>query len=148
MTNKSSPQNSPSMDEETVAFASKIFNLARSTTPEDAEFLLEYVRAGVPVDLTNEDGNTLLMLSAYSGNRAAVCGLIDLGADVNRLNKRNQSIIAGALFKGEDAIVTDLKRQVHTLTSVTRRRGRQLPCLGALICLKQMMPRRMPANHC
>ena len=110
MTNNSSPQNSPSMDEETVAFASKIFNLARSTTPEDAELLLEYVRAGVPVDLTNEDGNTLLMLSAYSGNRAAVRGLIDLGADVNRLNKRSQSIIAGALFKGEDAIVTDLKK--------------------------------------
>lgn len=109
MTDNSTHSATPAgMDDETIEFASKVFNLARSATPADSALLLEYVRAGVPVDLTNEDGNTLLMLAAYSGNRPAVRGLIDLGADVNRLNKRNQSIIAGALFKGEDEIVKDL----------------------------------------
>lgn len=109
--NSTNPTTPAGMDDETIEFASKVFNLARSASPTDSEMLLEYVRAGVPVDLTNEDGNTLLMLAAYSGNRSTVRGLLDLGADVNRLNKRNQSIIAGALFKGEDEIVKDL---LHT----------------------------------
>ena len=116
-THPDEPNNdAPAMDQETAEFAGKIFNLVRSGTPADAQLLVQYIEAGVPVDLTNEDGNTLLMLAAYSGNTDAVRGLIRLGADVNKLNLRNQSIIAGALFKGEDEIVHMLRNAGASLT--------------------------------
>ncbi len=60
---------------------------------------------GVPVDLTDPSGNTLLMLAAYHGQAGVVSVLLERGADVNRLNDRGQSPIAGAVFKGEDTVV-------------------------------------------
>jgi ankyrin repeat protein len=45
------------------------------------------------------------MLAAYYGHAELVKLLIQHGADPNRLNDRNQSPIAGALFKKEDAVV-------------------------------------------
>ena len=45
------------------------------------------------------------MLAAYHGQASAVKALIERGADVNRLNDRGQSPLAGAVFKGEDTIV-------------------------------------------
>ncbi|MBO1767212.1 MULTISPECIES: ankyrin repeat domain-containing protein [Allobranchiibius] len=71
----------------------------------DADRLAAYVDRGVPVDLTDASGNTLLMLAAYHGHASAVKALIERGADVNRLNDRGQSPLAGAVFKGEDTIV-------------------------------------------
>lgn len=32
-------------------------------------------------------------------------GLLERGADVNKLNERGQSIVAGAVFQGDEAIV-------------------------------------------
>ena len=46
------------------------------------------------------------MLAAYRGGTDTVHMLLDKGADPNRLNARSQSILAGALFKGESEIVT------------------------------------------
>lgn len=80
------------------AFAAKLFDLARSG---DANLLGQYIEHGVDVNLTNHQGNTLLMLAAYSGNTEAVRRLTALGADVNALNDRGQSPLAGALFKQE-----------------------------------------------
>ena len=44
------------------------------------------------------------MLAAYNGNADLVQGLIDKGADVNRVNDRGQSPLAGVVFKGYDEI--------------------------------------------
>ena len=53
-------------------------------------------------------GNTLLMLAAYNGHSATVRLLHSKGADVNRLNDRGQSPLAGAIFKGEVEVVRTL----------------------------------------
>jgi ankyrin repeat protein len=91
--------------EELVELAHQMFDLARQGMTER---LLAYVDAGVPVDLTDASGNTLLMLGAYHGHAAVVAGLAERGADVNRLNDRGQSPLAGAVFKREDDVVVTL----------------------------------------
>ena len=70
--------------------------------------LVAYVEAGVPVDLADAQGNTLLMLAAYHGHATTVRELAARGADVDRLNDRGQSPLAGAVFKGEDDVATAL----------------------------------------
>ncbi len=89
-------------DPRLVEIAQACFDFARSG---QAERLGAYVDAGVPADLANEDGNTLLMLAAYTGHAATAAALAERGADVNRLNDRGQSPLAGAVFKGEDDVV-------------------------------------------
>ncbi len=93
--------------EELVEVAHQMFDLAREGA---AEVLMAHVDAGVPADLTDASGNTLLMLAAYHGHPDVVSGLAERGADVNRLNDRGQSPLAGAVFKGEDDVVTTLLR--------------------------------------
>jgi len=50
-------------------------------------------------------GNTLLMLAAYAGHAGLVRGLVQRGADPDRLNDLGQAPIAGAVFKREDEVV-------------------------------------------
>ena len=45
------------------------------------------------------------MLAAYHGHASLVKLLLQHGGDPNRLNDRGQSPLAGAVFKGEDAVV-------------------------------------------
>src|SRR3954463_13029951 len=82
--------------------ATRVFDMAREG---DAASLASYLDAGVPVNLTNEKGDTLVMLAAYHGHAEAGAVLVERGADVNRLNDRGQSPLAGAVFKGEEAVV-------------------------------------------
>jgi len=91
--------------QEHVELAHQLLDLARIG---HVQRLLAYVDAGVPVDLTDPAGNTLLMLGAYHGHAEVVDGLASRGADVNRLNDRGQSPLAGAVFKGEDEVVATL----------------------------------------
>lgn len=72
--------------------------------------LREFVERGLPVNVQDDEGNSLLMLAAYRGHLGTVRTLIELGADVNLRNGRDQTPIAGALFKGEDDIVRELLR--------------------------------------
>ncbi|MEU9865825.1 ankyrin repeat domain-containing protein [Streptomyces sp. NPDC047971] len=92
-------------DPEVIELASKVFDLARTG---DAETLAAYVDAGVPADLTNDRGDSLLMLAAYHGHAEAVAALLARGADGDRANDRGQTPLAGAVFKGEDAVVRAL----------------------------------------
>lgn len=82
-------------------FATRLFNMARSGDTT----LLDYVDKGVAVDMTNQDGNAFLMLASYSGHVELVKGLIERGADVNKLNDRGQAPLAGVVFKKEDALI-------------------------------------------
>jgi len=61
--------------------------------------------AGIPKNLTNASGDTLLMLASYHGHAATAKMLLSTGADANVLNGRGQSPIAGAVFKGYDEVV-------------------------------------------
>ena len=45
------------------------------------------------------------MLAAYHGHRDTVRMLCELGGDVNRVNDRGQTPLAGAVFKNEDDVV-------------------------------------------
>lgn len=98
-----------------------MFDAARTG---NSELLLAAVDAGLPVDMMNDDGthssplnrtlilnsaihpgNTLLMLASYSGRHTLVQSLLTRHANPNKLNDRNQSPLAGAVFKGEDEVV-------------------------------------------
>lgn len=88
--------------------------------------LLDYLRVGLPPNLTNNRGDTLLMLAAYHGQTELVRQMLveseaamsspdaQSGAegrrwrgkpDPNQLNGRGQSIVAGAVFKGFDEVI-------------------------------------------
>jgi ankyrin repeat protein len=82
--------------------AARLFDMARNG---QAGMLAAYLDAGVPVDLTNAKGDTLVMLASYYGHPATVQALTSRGADVNRSNDRGQTPLAGAVFKGEDEVV-------------------------------------------
>ena len=92
-------------DPEVVELATKIFDLARRG---EAEALVAYVDAGVPANLTNDRGDSLLMLAAYPGHAEAVRALLERGAEADRINDRGQTPLAGAVFKGEEAVIRAL----------------------------------------
>jgi len=89
-------------DPEVVELATKIFDLARRG---ETEALVAYVDAGVPADLTNDRGDSLVMLAAYHGHADAVRALLERGAEADRVNDRGQTPLAGAVFKGEPEVI-------------------------------------------
>ncbi|AJZ83555.1 ankyrin repeat domain-containing protein [Streptomyces antimycoticus] len=98
----SNPESEPAHDPEVLQLASKVFDLARQG---ETDTLAAYVDAGVPANLTNDKGDSLLMLAAYYGHPATVSALLERGADPNRVNERGQTPIAGAAFKGEEEVL-------------------------------------------
>ncbi|MGW2047975.1 ankyrin repeat domain-containing protein [Streptomyces sp. NPDC001858] len=92
-------------DPEVVELATKIFDLARQGQTEE---LVAYVDAGVPANLTNDRGDSLVMLAAYHGHADAVRALLARGAEADRINDRGQTPLAGAVFKGETEVVKAL----------------------------------------
>ncbi|MDX3248834.1 ankyrin repeat domain-containing protein [Streptomyces sp. ME18-1-4] len=89
-------------DPEVVELATKIFDLARQGQTEE---LVAYVDAGVPASLTNDRGDSLMMLAAYHGHADAVRALLARGAEADRINDRGQTPLAGAVFKGETDVI-------------------------------------------
>ena len=78
------------------------FELAREG---DIEQLTAYIDAGLPVDLTNGSGDTLLILAAYHRHADLVRALLARGADHSRLNDRGQSALAAAVFRQDAEVV-------------------------------------------
>ncbi|NLU67991.1 ankyrin repeat domain-containing protein [Streptomyces sp. HNM0574] len=106
MTDAPTPEtNEPAHDPEVLELAQKIFDHAREG---DTDTLAAYVDAGVPANLTNDKGDSLIMLAAYHGHAPSVRALLERGADPNRANDRGQTPLAGAVFKGEDEVVRAL----------------------------------------
>ncbi|MEV7755647.1 ankyrin repeat domain-containing protein [Streptomyces griseofuscus] len=93
------------LDPEVQQLATKVFDLARLG---DTDTLAAYVDAGVPANLANDRGDTLLMLAAYHGHLDAVIALLERGADANKANDKGQTPLSGAVFKGEDEVVRTL----------------------------------------
>jgi ankyrin repeat protein len=87
---------SEDLDAGTLDFAHKVFELARDG---ETEQLTAYVDAGLPVNLTNDKGDTLLILAAYHDHPETVAALLQRGADTKRLNNRGQSALAAAVFR-------------------------------------------------
>lgn len=84
------------LDAETLAFAHRVFDLAREGATAE---LAGYVDQGVPVNLTNGKGDTLLILAAYYDRPGTVAALVERGADHSRVNDRGQTALAAAVFR-------------------------------------------------
>ena len=97
----SAPLGPADLDDETIAFAHQMFDLARAGD----RFLVDQVDAGLPPNLTDAKGNTLVMLAAYHGHAPLVAELAARGADIERINDRGQTPLAAAAFKGDAEVV-------------------------------------------
>ena len=90
-------------------------NYARDGETEALQKMLEH---GLPVNLSNEKGNTLLMLAAYHDHPKTVQMLLDYDAEVDRPNDRGQTPLAGVAFKGyKDVAKTLLDAEANPLAS-------------------------------
>jgi uncharacterized protein len=90
---------------EELAFLQSAFEHARNG---DVPQLAEMLDAGVPVNLTNGSGDTLLILAAYHTHPELVRVLLARNADHARINDRGQTALAAAAFRQNGEIVTAL----------------------------------------
>jgi ankyrin repeat protein len=90
---------------EELAFLQSAFDHARDG---DVDRLVEMLDAGVPVNLTNSAGDTLLILAAYHLHADLVRALLARSADHARINDRGQTALAAATFRQHREIVLDL----------------------------------------
>lgn len=95
----------PVAEDAVAELAGRLFTMARGG---EAAALAAYLDAGVPADLHNENGDTLVMLAAYHGHADAVTALLARGADPDQANDKGQTPLAGAVFKGEVDVVRAL----------------------------------------
>ena len=93
------------IDPGVIELAGRVFDLARGGHTDE---LTAYVDAGVPVNLTNDKGDTLLLLAAYHGHPATVTALLERGADHARANDRGQTALAAAVFRQSAETVRQL----------------------------------------
>jgi uncharacterized protein len=97
--------NGAPIDPGVVELAGRVFDLARGGYTDE---LVAYVDAGVPVNLTNDKGDTLLILAAYHQHAGTVAALLERGADHSRINDRGQSALAAAVFRQSTEAVQHL----------------------------------------
>ena len=72
-------------------------DFARQGKTQDLKLMLQ---AGMPVNLSDHKGNSLIMLASYNGNLETTSMLVDFGADVDKKNDKGQTPLAGVCFKG------------------------------------------------
>jgi uncharacterized protein len=93
------------LTDEELAYLQSAFEHARNGEVIPVGEMLD---AGVPVNLTNGSGDTLLILAAYHTHPELVRLLLSRGADHARVNDRGQTALAAAAFRQDREIVTDL----------------------------------------
>lgn len=93
------------LTDEELRFLAGVLDLARDGGVEQLRKLLD---AGVPANLTNAAGDSLLILAAYHRHPAVVRLLLDRGADVDRVNDRGQTAIGAAVFRRDEPTVLAL----------------------------------------
>jgi uncharacterized protein len=90
------------LTEEELAFLGSMFDLARAG---DTARLAEAVDAGIPANLTNGSGDSLLILAAYHDHPETVRALLERGADTARVNDRGQTALGAAVFRRSERTV-------------------------------------------
>ncbi len=93
------------LSDDELAFLQASFDLAREGETEE---LSVRVDAGLPVNLTNGSGDSLLILAAYHNQPDTVLALLDRGADTARVNDRGQTALAAAVFRQSRSSVAAL----------------------------------------
>jgi ankyrin repeat protein len=71
----------------------------------ETQHLETMIRAGLPVNLADSKGNSLLMLASYNEHLETAYMLLRHGADVDRRNDRGQTPLGGVAFKGYEPFV-------------------------------------------
>ena len=97
-----SPTESTTANQEFINFAQEVFQVARTG---DAPMLVRLLQKGLPPNMSNHKGDTLLMLAAYHGQIEATKALLEAGAEPDRYNDMAQTPLGGAAFKGYLPIV-------------------------------------------
>lgn len=72
----------------------------------ETETLAVMLSAGMPVNLQDQKGNSLLMLATYNGNLETAQLLLERGASVDLRNDRYQTPLGGVAFKGYTEIAS------------------------------------------
>ncbi|WP_432548570.1 ankyrin repeat domain-containing protein [Kineococcus sp. SYSU DK004] len=90
------------LTDEELRFLQETFDLAREGATAE---LTARVDAGVPVDLTNSVGDTLLLLAAYHVHEDTVRALLERGADHARVNDKGQTALGAAVFRQARGVV-------------------------------------------
>lgn len=99
----SAPAAPAPLDEATLEWLRKVFQQARTG---DADALGPVLAQGLPPNLRNERGDSLLMLACYHGHHDAARVLLEHGADPQLMNDAAQTPLHGAAFKGDLAVTT------------------------------------------
>lgn len=93
------------LSDDELDFLRAAFDLAREGTTDT---LAELLDAGLPVNLTNSSGDTLLLLAAYHVHIDTVRLLLARGADTERFNDKGQTALGAAVFRQSADIVRAL----------------------------------------
>jgi ankyrin repeat protein len=96
------PPSASELDDDTLAFARKVFHYAR--TGEAGE-LATLLGQGLPPNLRNERGDSLLMLACYHGHADAARVLLDHGAAVDHAGPNGKTaLMVAAMFNRGDIV--------------------------------------------
>ncbi|RZI78293.1 MAG: ankyrin repeat domain-containing protein [Variovorax sp.] len=98
-----SPASGPaSTDQQFIDFAQEVFQLARTG---EGQTLARLLAKGLPPNMSNHKGDTLLMLAAYHGHVEATRVLLEAGAEPDRYNDMAQTPLGASIYKGYQSIV-------------------------------------------
>lgn len=90
------------LTDDELEFVHRVFDLARQGAAVELAGLID---SGIPVNLTNSSGDTLLILAAYHVHPDTVAVLLARQADHSRVNARGQTALAAAVFRNSAEIV-------------------------------------------
>jgi ankyrin repeat protein len=90
---------------------------------DNAQLLSNLLRTGMPHNLRDAAGNTLLMLSAQGGWLALSLDLINSGANINDINEHGQTALMLAAQNGHIQIIEQLWAVGATGTMISARHG-------------------------
>lgn len=91
----------PQLTEQQLDELRAMFDLARDGEME----LARYVDLGIPVNLTNDKGDSLLILATYHQRHELARALVERGADLERENERGQTALSCAVFRQDAELV-------------------------------------------
>lgn len=93
----SQPTITPEEEARYVELQHKALDLARDGETNALKLMID---AGLPPNLADEKGQSLIMLASYHGHLETTRMLLDAGADPDQRNDRGQTPLGGVCFKG------------------------------------------------